>query len=270
MASTSERPAVAATLVRPPAIAGPRTTHPLAYVMGEIDLVRALRLGDIPTVVVAGRRSPSRYARGPVAVLEPPDVKRAPEAAVDRLLGYAAGQAEPPVVFYDNDPALMLVSRARDRLRERLRFLMPAAELVEDLVDKGRFQALAEQLGLPVPRAVRMTSHDVRLDHGLRYPRIVKPLTRHDGPWESLEAGKAVPIADARALTGIGERLQGTDLQLLVQESVPGAEDRIESYHVYVDERGAVAGEFTGRKVRTAPTAYGYSTAVTITDSPPV
>ena len=46
-----------------------------------------------------------------------------------------------------------------------------------------------------------------------------------------------------------------------------GSEDRIESYHAYIDERGRIAGEFTGRKLRTYPRAYGFSTAITITES---
>jgi D-aspartate ligase len=48
---------------------------------------------------------------------------------------------------------------------------------------------------------------------------------------------------------------------------VPGAESRIESYHAYVDADGRVVGEFTGRKLRTHPPGYGYSTAITITRS---
>jgi predicted ATP-grasp superfamily ATP-dependent carboligase len=48
---------------------------------------------------------------------------------------------------------------------------------------------------------------------------------------------------------------------------VPGPETQVESYHVYVDPTGDVAAEFTGRKLRTFPTTYGRSTALTITDA---
>jgi D-aspartate ligase len=46
----------------------------------------------------------------------------------------------------------------------------------------------------------------------------------------------------------------------------PGPETRIESYHVYVDQRGQVVGEFTGQKIRTQPALHGYSTALVVTD----
>ena len=42
------------------------------------------------------------------------------------------------------------------------------------------------------------------------------------------------------------------------------------SYHVYVDEKGEVAAEFTGRKIRTIPAEYGHTSSLTITDDPEV
>jgi D-aspartate ligase len=38
------------------------------------------------------------------------------------------------------------------------------------------------------------------------------------------------------------------------------------SYHVYVDDTGEIAGEFTGRKIRTIPAEYGHTSSLTITD----
>lgn len=56
-------------------------------------------------------------------------------------------------------------------------------------------------------------------------------------------------------------------MRLVVQELIPGPETRIESYHVYVDQRGEIVGEFTGRKIRTIPPEFGHSTALTLTDA---
>jgi D-aspartate ligase len=56
----------------------------------------------------------------------------------------------------------------------------------------------------------------------------------------------------------------------VLQTPVPGAESRIESYHVYVDAGGDIAAEFTGRKIRTYPRDLGHSTAVETTDAPDV
>jgi len=54
---------------------------------------------------------------------------------------------------------------------------------------------------------------------------------------------------------------------LLAQEFVHGSEARIESYHCYVDRQGRMAGEFTGRKIRTYPLRFGHTTALEVTDA---
>jgi D-aspartate ligase len=244
-----------------------RSAQPQAWVLGAIDVVRALTLAGIPTVVVAGRENPARYSRAAIASLEPAPPSQGPEAMVESLLAVASRQREPPILYYDNDWDLLLVSRNRDRLARAFRFVVPDAELVEHLVDKGRFQALADRLGLPVPRAVRCSSRELGDEPRLRYPLVVKPLNRHDGGWSRAVQAKAAPVEDRAALARLGSRFADANIDLLVQEAVPGPEARIESYHVYIDERGRIAGQFTGRKLRTHPRTFGFSTAITITDS---
>jgi D-aspartate ligase len=241
-----------------------------AWVLGAIDLVRALKLAGISTVVVAGPDDPARYSRAAIVTLDPGDGSRDPPSSVASLLASAADQPEPPTLYYDNDADLLLVSRHRDRLAGGFRFVVPGAELVEDLVDKGRFQALARRLDLPVPAAVRCSSRELGEDPGLRFPLVVKPISRHDGGWTQVVGAKAARAADRGELAALGARLGDAGIGVLVQEVVPGPEDRIESYHVFVDERGAIVGEFTGRKLRTYPPAFGFSTAVTITAAPDV
>jgi D-aspartate ligase len=234
-------------------------------VLGNIDLVYALRLGGIPVVVVADPQDPARYSRAAVARLERTPFSDQPEAMVEWLLAAAAEQAEPAVLYYDDDFDLLLVSRHRDQLARRFRFVVAPTDLVEDLVDKTRFHALATRLGLPVPRTVHCSSRDLS-DHGLRYPVVVKPVSRHGTAWSDVVSAKAARVEDHAGMAALRERLADTEIDLLVQEAVPGPESCIESYHVFVNEHGSVAGEFTGRKLRTWPRTYGFSTAVTITD----
>jgi predicted ATP-grasp superfamily ATP-dependent carboligase len=56
-------------------------------------------------------------------------------------------------------------------------------------------------------------------------------------------------------------------VDVVAQELVDGGEESVESYHAYVDDEGEIAGEFTGRKVRTLPPRFGYTTALEITDA---
>ena len=196
------------------------------------------------------------------------DPWKQPNALVERLLEFGRAQPEPPVFYYDGDADLLLLSRHRARLREAFRFVVAEAELVETLVDKARFQALAEQLELPVPSARRLSVVDEPPSAvDLPFPVVVKPLTRQGERWGPLAEAKAIHVESPAALSLLWPRLAETMPEVLVQEAVPGPESSIESYHAYIDASGEIAGEFTGRKLRTYPRRYGYSTAVTITQS---
>ncbi|PWC49243.1 ATP-grasp domain-containing protein [Azospirillum sp. TSA6c] len=239
---------------------------PLACVLGDMDLVRPLGLAGIRCAVVGPPDGATAHSRFTAQLI--PWQGGNDGTLVDRLLRFGAAQSQKPVLYMEEDAQLLMVSRNRDRLASVFRLPLADAELVETLVDKGRFQAMAERLGLPVPRTRRLRplpgSEAPELD--LRYPLIVKPLTRRP-PWDEIEGlGKAIRLDGHDELRALWPRLIPVGIELLAQELIPGPETRIESHHVYIDAGGAVAGEFTGRKIRTYPVDYGHSTALTITD----
>jgi predicted ATP-grasp superfamily ATP-dependent carboligase len=190
---------------------------------------------------------------------------------LERLLEYGRAQPEPPVLFYQSDEDLLFVSRHRQALSESFRFVIAEAAMVESLVDKARFQRLAQALSLPVPAARVVASGSPRppeelLDLG--FPLIVKPLQRADGVWHSVEpARKAFRVDSPEQLRLRWPGLSALGRELIMQRHIDGPEDRIESYHVYVDRHGEIAAQFTGRKIRTRPLEYGQTTALTLTDA---
>ena len=252
--------------------AGERETS--ACMIGDVDLVRALGLARIPTVVAASRGSAARFSRHASGALDwgggPWDRS---DHLIERLLVHGSAQPEPPALFYQDDRALLMVSRNRDRLRQAFRFVIADAELVEMLVDKARFQKLAERLKLPVPAGRCLDPADQPSPDAasFEYPLLLKPLIRRAEQWEPLSGGsKAIRVADQAALLDLWPRLVAARVSVMAQTLIPGAERRVESYHTYVDERGVTAGEFTGRKIRTDPAEFGDSTAVEISDAPDV
>jgi len=243
----------------------------LACVLGDSDLLRALSLADIPCAVVAAPGEPARYSRFARAVLDWADAWERPEQLLELLDRFAAAQATRPVLFYEEDRELLLISRYRERLSRHFRFVVPDPVLVEDLVDKGRFQALARRLDLPVPaaRVLDPSIDPVPLD--LEFPVALKPIVRRVDQWTAIGgAAKALRLDSPLSLASYWPRVVTAAMPVLLQQLIPGPETCIESYHVYVDERGETVGEFTGRKIRTWPPAYGDSTALVITDSPEV
>lgn len=184
-----------------------------------------------------------------------------------RLEHFAARESLPPVLFYQTDGDLLLISRNRERLAEHFSFVLASRELVETAMDKGRFAVVAGRLGLPVPASRQLSPRaDVPHDIDLAFPLIVKPLTRRHELWSPIGGhAKAVRVDSPPRLADLWRRFPEDGADVLVQEEVPGPESRIESYHAYVDEDGEVVGEFTGRKIRTHPLEYGRSTALETT-----
>ena len=239
----------------------------LACVLGDMDLVRSLGLAGIPCIVVTQPGNPAsftRFARRVVFLDEPSAQDR---ALVDALIAVGRGQAVRPVLFYENDAQLLMISRNRVALAEVFRFVIAAADLVEDLVDKERFAALALRQGLPVPatRVVEPAREPPTRD--TPWPAIAKPI-RRTLRWEGVAGTqKALRVDDAAALLALWPRLAASGGRYLVQEAVPGPESRVESYHCYVDESGNLAAEFTGRKIRTYPLSCGHSCALELTEA---
>ncbi len=237
--------------------------------MGDTDLVRPLARAGVPCAVVNAEDHLVAYSRHTRELIPALDAWNRPSALVDRMLEFARGQRVKPVLFYQSDADLLLVSRHRARLAESFELLLPDADLVEDLVDKARFHRLASELGLPVPKSLLLSAHTAPADVALEFPIVVKPLVRQEAVWSAVAShAKAILFDSQDRLLELWPRIVASGGgDVLAQEVVPGPERLIESYHAYIDAQGNVAGEFTGRKIRTLPLERGHSTALEITAS---
>jgi predicted ATP-grasp superfamily ATP-dependent carboligase len=185
------------------------------------------------------------------------------------MIEYGRNQRRAPVLFCESDWALEFVARNRERLMTAFKFVLPPPRLLESLLDKGRFHVLAKDRGLPTPKSwVVDPASDIEpgLAKEMSFPVVVKALPHRVKNWRRLGVdGKVVRLDSAQELQALWPRMADCELNFLVQELIPGPESRIESYHVYADRDGRIAGEFTGRKIRTYPKNFGFSTALTTT-----
>ena len=260
-------------------MSGLAASRPAAVVLGDIDLVRPLVLAGIAVAVITPPGDSARRSRYTTSIgLWDPTVSN--DGLVDDLLAWGHGQLEHPVLYYQSDEQLLFLARHAPRLREVYRFVLDSRAPL--LVDKGQFASLAASLELPVPAS--RTFHPGRDEltdalGDLPLPVILKPAQRADHLWVMVQrrplrqspesVGKAIVIRTKEELAGLWPRLVELDRPVVGQRYIPGPESMIESYHVYVAPDG-IAAEFTGRKIRTLPAAYGHTTALTITCAPDV
>lgn len=243
---------------------------PLACVVGDLSLVRALGRYGIPVALAAsevdsGARR-SRYCR---AVVPTPSWVGDPEAALAALIAWGSEQRDAPVLFYQGDHDLLAVSRGRSRLAPHLRCVLPPAELVEALADKLSFAALAERERLPVPFTLRLRRSSAlaaELARWDRFPCVVKPCMRSPRFAQLAQNQKAIRVRGRSEMDALAAVIESHGTDFVIQEAIDGGEELMESYHAYIRPGGEVIGDFTGRKIRTAPRLYGFSTYVEITD----
>jgi predicted ATP-grasp superfamily ATP-dependent carboligase len=209
-------------------------------------------------VATQDRRGPATASRYCAGVVELPPLSDR-DAVVETLLraGRSLGARVP--LFYDNDDRLALVQDCRAALAPQFSLLLNEPALADALLEKSRFQALAERTGLPVPRRIEWAALDAH-----RGPVLVKPRTRTAWDNSSIRlqlfggAGKARVFAsgaEARAdalVAQLAERLQ-------FEEYIPGGDDAIWSYHGFAAPGGQVLASFVGRKIRTYPELTGDS-----------
>ena len=231
--------------------------------LGGLNIARALGMAGIPVIIASAQRDTasmaSRYCTGTIAL--PPFENR--EAVVETLARAGRSLAEehgaPVPLFYDNDDRLALVQDYRAALAPHFALLLNEPALADALLEKSRFQDLAERVGLPVPR--RIDWEALEREPG---PVLAKPRTRT--AWDSSRVrlqlfggdGKARVFASGREARAnpLAGQLAG---QLAFQEYVPGGDDAIWSFHGFAAPGGEVLESFVGRKIRTFPVLTGDS-----------
>lgn len=241
--------------------------QPPVVLLGGLNIVRALGLAKIPVIIASSeRRTPSmasRYCAGTLALPPLGANAGAREAVVETLVRagrrLAAEHGAPVPLFYDNDDRLKLVQDFRAALAPHFALLLNEPGLGDALLDKARFQGLAERRGLPVPRRIDWDA--LGAESG---PVLVKPKTRTAWDHSSVRqqlfggAGKARVFGSGREARAdaLVQRLAG---QLAFQEYVPGGDDAIWSFHGFAAPGGEVLEGFVGRKIRTFPELTGDS-----------
>ncbi|HNX98892.1 MAG TPA: hypothetical protein PKK12_14545, partial [Candidatus Aminicenantes bacterium] len=124
------------------------------------------------------------------------------------------------------------------------------------------FHPWAQQHGFPVPVShVVSTRAELRdVLARIKYPCVIKPFYR-EVQWNAAVPQKIYKLTRAADLDGIGLDLFSICRQYVVQQWIPGGDDRVYFCLFYIDRRGRELGSYTGRKILQWPPGTG-STAI--------
>jgi len=176
---------------------------------------------------------------------------------VEALVGLRNRFTSNPVLILTQEASVATISAARDALAGLYRFTMPDHEVVEDLLDKFRFQNRAEQLAFPIPRIVRLEdASDARQAlQGLRFPCVMKPATK------DLEYGrqfaKAYRVNSADEALRLWDRMRVIVRTVAVQEWIEGDDSDVYFCLTYRGRDPRYSVSFAGRKLVQWPPLVG-------------
>lgn len=165
---------------------------------------------------------------------------------------------EKAVLFPCSDICVLQISRYRDRLQNWFHVALPAAEIIEMMVDKVKFYRSAQENGWPISETYFLSSREDAEEAArkLTFPVILKPPYRPD-EWRKNTKEKAFKIADANELLAVYDRTHKWADILIAQEWIKGTDKNHVTCNCYFNSASEPLVVFTSRKLRQWPQKTG-------------
>ena len=163
-----------------------------------------------------------------------------------------------PILFPERDESVQLVLDRWDDVRELADLPLPDdADVVHRLRRKDLLRAEAERAGVPLPATIAPASEDEIRRAELRPPYLVKPVT---GQEFAYTFGAKLWYADTpEEAAAAWRRARDAGFETVVQELIPGSQEKIYSLFTYIGREGEPLANVVGRKLRQGPLRFGTS-----------
>ena len=251
----------------------------VAVVIGGLTLVRCLGQAGIPFIAVTATGDSrdrfiqhSRRCRQGVVTADP---KTNPQQVLADLIEIGKRQKTRSPLYYGKDQDQRLVSENREELSKYYDFLMPDAETMDICLDKTKFTEYCRTNGMPMPETYseQETVERLRNKTPWTFPLALKPsshVTWFESPIIKALKGvqyKALILHNVEELEKLVGAMQLERIPFLVQHYIAGGDDRIFSFHTFLDRESNPLGYFVGRKIRTFPPTTGESTYLQLAEN---
>ncbi len=163
-----------------------------------------------------------------------------------------------PVLFPERDESVHVVLRHWDEVRELADLPLPDdARVVDRLRRKDLPRTEAARADVPVPETITPENEEAIRGSGLRPPYLVKPVT---GQEFAYMFGEKVFVADdLDGAAAAWRRAREHGFETVVQELVPGSQEKVYSLFTYISRDGEPLANVVGRKLRQGPLRFGTS-----------
>lgn len=224
-----------------------------------LGVVRGLGKRGIPiALMVMDPAAPARYSRYVNESIRFSSPSPQEEQFIEELLTFAAKRRQPPVLLATGDQEALWLAKNADRLRPHCRFLISDPEVIEDCLDKARFYARLNKLGIPHPKTIEAhTEEEVKeASQTVGYPFLLKP--RHSERFTARFLKKLFYVSSASSLAKCLSYLDPSDYSILVQEYL--ATDLYHEVSCLLSAEGNTLGIVAYDRIRQYPPRFGAAT----------
>jgi D-aspartate ligase len=163
-----------------------------------------------------------------------------------------------PVLFPERDESVHVVLRHWDEVRELADIPLPDdAQVVENLRRKDLLRAEAGRAGVSMPATITPENGDAIRSSDLRPPYLIKPVTGQEFAY--LFGEKLFVADDVEGAVAAWQRARDHGFETVVQELIPGSQEKIYSLFTYIGRDGEPLANVVGRKLRQGPLRFGTS-----------
>ncbi|MBI4547774.1 MAG: hypothetical protein HY707_07335 [Ignavibacteriae bacterium] len=165
------------------------------------------------------------------------------------------------VLIPGSDHGLEIIGRHYEELKKNYIVTETDPNVLSSMLDKAKTYELAGKIGILTPKMWSAHSADdiTRIMDEIPYPCAVKP--RHSYKFMEHFPGKKLFVAHNHTeMLEIINNVKRYNLEVIINEIIPGKEDAYCSYYTYLDEDGKPLFHFTKRKLRQYPVGFGNGT----------
>ena len=239
-----------------------------------LGIARSLGERGIPVIGLSAHRTAygnfTRYAR----IRRCPDSREAPEDLLAFLIRMAAGLPDGGIIFPTRDDDVLFLDRFREELKPYYTLLLPDADPLEKCLSKWETYQAAQAAGVASPATWCINSKaELRtILPEVGFPCVLKPVVaqhwRKAKNWQLVGCRKAIGVSSMEELIAEYDQIARADCPVLIQELVPGGDDRLWIAACYVDRSGKFVGGFAAQKLVQVPELFGTGCIVQTVENP--
>lgn len=185
-----------------------------------------------------------------------PDPKTGESDLLALLIKLSERLPKTPVLYAGSDEFVYFISKHGKELSNYYNFLLPEHNLIEAVLDKRLTAQLAEKHQIPSPKTL-IVNNKTELDqliHNMSFPCILKPVFGHE--FRKKLSKKAIIVENPKQLKKEFPFYQQFG-ELMLQELIPGGEERIYQVGTLFDDNLQLIGLFMGQKLNQFPAYFG-------------